>query len=176
MMRNMLLAILTIFVMWVGGFAYYFYTINSYKTNNTITNGIAVFAGGGRRIETAIALLKAGYAPILFITGITSQDQLRNLLKENEVREEQVIYAPNNIMSEEDYAKKTTDFIVANNLTSLRLVTSAYNMPIALKELTKAMPLNRQVYVIPHSVGSTSISGQYKILFKSYNQYLMSIF
>ncbi|MCC8369170.1 MAG: YdcF family protein [Rickettsia endosymbiont of Oxypoda opaca] len=173
-MRKTALAILTICFLWVSGFAYYIYLINSYKTNNTITNAIIVFAGGGRRAETAIALLKAGYAPILFITGISSQDQLRNLLKEQEIRDEQVIYAPNNIMSEEDYAKKATDFIVANNLTSVRLVTSAYNMPVALRELTAAIPQTRQVYVTPHP--TASIPGQYKILLKSYNQYLMSLF
>jgi uncharacterized SAM-binding protein YcdF (DUF218 family) len=174
-MRNVVIIILTIFALWGGGFAYYLYTINSYEPSNNTTSAIVVFVGGGRRVETAIALLKAGYAPILFITGVESTNQLQNLLKEQNVREQQVIYAHNKTMTEEDYAKKTADFVLTHNITSIRLVTSNYNMPVALKKINEALPSAQHTYVIPHPVFSAG-SKQYSLLFRSYNDYLMRFF
>lgn len=171
-MRKIILTILGIFSMWVLGFAWFIYSVNSYKLNNNITNAIIVFAGQGQRVETAIALLNAGYAPILFITGIESADQLKNLMKEQNVKEQQVIYAPNKFMTEEDYSKKAADFIMSYNLTSVRLVTSNYNMPIALKELNNAISTTYNVNIIPNPV--FVVSRQFKALFNSYNRYLLS--
>ena len=164
--------LLTIFALWVGGFGYYLYLINSYKLNSNTTNAIIVFAGGGHKIETGIALLKAGYAPILFITGIESTEQLKNLLNERNVIEQQVILAPNKIMSEEDNIKKAVDFIVTYNLTSIILVEHNYNMPFMLNKLEKAIPSSNNIYIVPYPVFSKQ---KYDVLLKSYHHYLMSI-
>lgn len=172
MIRKFLLTILAIFALWVGGLGYYLYLINSYKLNSNTTNAIIVFAGGGHKIETGIALLKAGYAPILFITGIESTEQLKNLLKERNVIEQQVILAPNKIMSEEDNIKKAVDFIVTYNLTSIILVEHNYNMPFMLNKLEKAIPSSNNIYIAPYPVFSKQ---KYDVLLKSYHRYLMSI-
>ncbi|AFC75502.1 hypothetical protein RPATATE_0138 [Rickettsia parkeri str. Tate's Hell] len=164
--------LLTIFALWVGGFGYYLYLINSYKLNSNTTNAIIVFAGGGHKIETGIAWLKAGYAPILFITGIESTEQLKILLKERNVIEQQVIFAPNKIMSEEDNIKKVVDFIVTYNLTSIILVEHNYNMPFMLNKLEKAIPSSNNIYIVPYPVFSKQ---KYDVLLKSYYRYLMSI-
>ncbi|MFV9890886.1 MAG: YdcF family protein [Rickettsia conorii subsp. raoultii] len=165
--------LLTIFALWVGGFGYYLYLINSYKLNSNTTNAIIVFAGGGHKIETGIAaLLKVGYAPILFITGIESTEQLKNLLKERNVIEQQVILAPNKIMSEEDNIKKAVDFIVTYNLTSIILVEHNYNMPFMLNKLEKAISSSNNIYIVPYPVFSKQ---KYDVLLKSYHHYLMSI-
>ncbi|AEK75318.1 hypothetical protein RHHCN13_06860 [Rickettsia conorii subsp. heilongjiangensis] len=164
--------LLTIFALWVGGFCYYLYLINSYKLNSNTTNAIIVFAGGGHKIETGIAWLKAGYAPILFITGIESTEQLKNLLKERNVIEQQVIFAPNKIMSEEDNIKKAVDFIVTYNLTSIILVEHNYNMPFMLNKLEKAISSYNNIYIVPSPVFSKQ---KYDVLLKSYHRYLMSI-
>ncbi|ACR47925.1 hypothetical protein RPR_07675 [Rickettsia peacockii str. Rustic] len=164
--------LLTIFALWVGGFGYYLYLINSYKLNSNTTNAIIVFAGGGHKIETGIAWLKAGYAPILFITGIESTEQLKILLKERNVIEQQVIFAPNKIISEEDNIKKVVDFIVTYNLTSIILVEHNYNMPFMLNKLEKAIPSSNNIYIVPYPVFSKQ---KYDVLLKSYHHYLMSI-
>ncbi|MFA1689037.1 YdcF family protein [Candidatus Rickettsia barbariae] len=163
--------LLTIFALWVGGFGY-LYLINSYKLNSNTTNAIIVFAGGEHKIETGIAWLKAGYAPILFITGIESTEQLKILLKERNVIEQQVIFAPNKIMSEEDNIKKVVDFIVTYHLTSIILVEHNYNMPFMLNKLEKAIPSSNNIYIVPYPVFSKQ---KYDVLLKSYHRYLMSI-
>ncbi|WP_347939169.1 YdcF family protein [Rickettsia oklahomensis] len=169
MIRNFLLTILVIFALWIGGFSYYIYLINSYKLNSNTTNAIIVFAGGVHKIETSISMLKAGYAPILFVIGIESAEQLKNLLKEHRVIEQQVILAPN---SKEDNIKKAGDFILTYNLTSIILVEHNYNMPFILNKLEKAIPSSNNVYIVPYPVFSKQ---KYDILFKSYHRYLMSI-
>jgi uncharacterized SAM-binding protein YcdF (DUF218 family) len=172
MIKKFLLTILAIFAFWIGSFGYYIYLINSYKLNSNTTSAIIVFAGGGHKIETGIALLKAGYAPILFITGIESAGQLKNLLKEHSVIEQQVVLAPNKIISEEDNVKKAVDFIVTYNLTSVILVEHNYNMPFVLNKLEKAIPSSSNIYIVPYPVFSKQ---KYDVLFKSYHRYLMSI-
>lgn len=173
MIRKFLLTILTIFAIWLSGLFYYLYLINSYELNKNTTNAIIVFAGGGHKIETGIALLKAGYAPILFITGIETSEQLKNLLKEYNILEQQVILAPNQIMSEEEYVKKAAEFILRHNLTSVRLVTYNYDMPSIINKLTTAVSYsNNNVYIIPYPIVSKQ---NYKGLFKRYNSYLLSL-
>ncbi len=173
MIRKIALTILTIFAIWASGFIYYIYLINSYKTSSNTANAIIVFAGGGHKIETGIALLKAGYAPILFITGIETADQLKNLLKENNVLEQQVILAPNQIMSEDNYIEKASDFILKYNLTSVRLVAYNYDMPSIVNNLSKATSYsNNNVYIVPYPVPSKQ---NYTILIKRYNNYLLSL-
>ncbi|ADE30455.1 YdcF family protein [Rickettsia prowazekii] len=172
MIRKFLLIILAIFTLWVGGFGYYLYLINSYKLNSNTTNAIIVFADGGHKIETCMALLKAGYAPILFITGIESTERFKNLLMKHNVIEQQVILAPNKIMSEEDNIKEAINFIVTYNLTLITLVEHNYNIPFMLNKLQKAIPSSNNVYIVPYPVFSKP---KYDVLLKSYHRYLMSI-
>lgn len=174
MIRKIALTILTIIAIWASGFVYYLYLINSYKPSSNTANAIIVFAGGGHKIETGIALLKAGYAPILFITGIETSDQLKNLLKENNVLEQQVILAPNQIMSEEDYIKKASDFILKYNITSVRLVAYNYDIPSIVNNLTTAISSsNNNIYIAPYPV--IAKQQNYMTLIKHYNNYLLSL-
>jgi len=46
-------------------------------------------------------------------------------------------------------AKETADWVAANNIKSIRLVTSSYHMPRALVEFRKHLP---GVTIIPHPV------------------------
>ncbi|XVN41116.1 MAG: YdcF family protein [Rickettsia endosymbiont of Argas persicus] len=172
MMKKIFLTIFIIFAIWLSGFIYYLYLINSYKPSSNSANAIVVFAGGGHKIETGIALLKAGYAPILFITGIETSEQLKNLLKENNILEQQVIIAPNQIMSEEDYIKKVTDFILKYNLTSVLVVAYNYDMPSIVNNITKNVSYSNNLYIVPYPV---PVKQNYKMLIKHYNKYLLSL-
>ncbi|QWB87425.1 hypothetical protein JRD95_01500 [Rickettsia parkeri] len=94
------------------------------------------------------------------------------MLKERNVIEQQVIFAPNKIMSEEDNIKKVVDFIVTYNLTSIILVEHNYNIPFMLNKLEKAIPSSNNIYIVPYPVFSKQ---KYDVLLKSYHRYLMSI-
>lgn len=170
MIQKILLTVFIIFIGWVSGFCYYLYLINSYKINSNATDAIIVTANGDYKVEAGIALLKAGYAPILFISSVENSEQLQNLLKEHNVMEQQVIIATNNA----DYTKKIKDFILISDLNSVRLVEYNYNMPFIINKLNSEMSFSsRNVYIIPHPVTPKQ---DYKILLKSYNNYVISLF
>lgn len=156
---------------WFSGFLYYIYYTKSYIINNsTITQAIVVLTGGRLRIETGIGLLKAGYAPILFISGIESPTQLKNFLKERGIKQDQVIYGLN-AATTKDNAIEVAEFVANNEIESIRLVTSSYHMPRALEETKKFLSHGYNISIIPHPVFSQKQS--YTLLFKEYNKYLI---
>lgn len=172
-MRRIILAIIIIFLSWGGGFAYYLYLFQSYPVNtSTITNAIVTLGRDTRKIEYGIALVKAGYAPVLFIAGVDPQTSLKNILSKREVIPSQVIYGVRNRMYYSD-AEELADFIMTHNIQSIRLVTDDYEMPSAIEELTQLIPSTYSLNIVPHSIISKDI--QYKILFKSYNLYLKNM-
>jgi uncharacterized SAM-binding protein YcdF (DUF218 family) len=172
MIRSIILSIATILLLWGGGYLYYAHYTTLYSIDkSTITNAIAVFTGGRQRINTGIGLLKAGYAPILFISGVESKNQLKNFLLENSIKQDQVIYG--NATTTEENAKEIAEFISNHDISSIRLVTSSYHMPRALLEVERFIPLNSRVTIIPHPVFSEYQN--YSVLFKEYNKYLVIV-
>lgn len=169
-MKRFFLSIFIIFLLWGTGFAYYVYTVESYKINNSTTTDAIVALNGRQRIEIGISLLKANYAPILFITGIKSKDQLKNLLAEHNVKTSQVIYADNNYLGKDDI-QEITNFIINNNIRSIRLVNSSYDMPTAINSITKIIP---SIIIVPHPI--VIEHNKYKVLFNEYNKYLIENF
>jgi len=173
MIRSIALVILTTLLLWGGGYLYYIYYTKSYLIDkSTITNAIVVLTGGRQRINTGINLLKAGYAPILFISGVASPNQLRNFLSENHIKQDQVIYGLDASTTKEN-AVEVSEFVSNHGLSSLRLVTSSYHMPRALLEIQKLIPSNSGILVVPHPVFPEYEN--YPLLFKEYNKYLIVI-
>lgn len=168
-MRYVILFISLSFLTWcVGGF-YYIYQTESYEiTNRSQTDAIVVYTGGNQRINTGINLLKAGYAPIIFISGVSSPAQLKNFLKEKGIDQDQVVYGLS-ANTTRGNAAEIAEFISAHGLKSIRLVTSSYHMPRALEETKKLV--QHGTIIIPHPV--ISENRNYKVLFKEYNKYLL---
>ena len=168
-MRNIILSFFLIIALWLGGLVYFRYYTNSYRIDtSTITDLVVVITGGRQRIETGVKLLKAGYAPILFIASATP-NQLKNYLVENNVRPEQLVYGAN-VVSTKDKAREIIEFVNNNSIRSIRLVTSAYHMPRALNEVRKIA--HPGLVIIPHPVMADYQS--YSILFTEYNKYLVA--
>ena len=172
MIRSTMLSIATILLLWSGGYLYYIQYTKSYLIDkSTITNAIVVLTGGRQRINTGIALLKAGYAPILYISGVESKNQLKNFLSENHIQQDQVMYG--NAATTEGNAIEIADFISNHGISSIRLVTSSYHMPRALLEVQRFIPMNSRVNIVPHPVFSEYQN--YSVLFKEYNKYLIIV-
>lgn len=169
MKRFILLPVLILFLLWLSGFFYFVYSARSYAIDTrTTTDAIVVLTGGNQRINTGVNLLKAGFAPILFISGVESPNQLRNFLVEKKVNLDQVLYGLN-AATTQDNAKEVADFISAHSIDSIRLVTSYYHMPRALVAIQKVVPAS--TIIIPHVVVSDIVN--YVILFKEYHKYMV---
>jgi uncharacterized SAM-binding protein YcdF (DUF218 family) len=169
-MRRLTLISFFVFCVWFSGFIYYIYYSESYRIDTvTTTDAIVVFTGGKQRINTGIKLLKAGYAPILFISGVASPKQLQNFLVESGVNVSQVIYGLE-ANTTKDNVLEIVEFISKNNIRSIRLVTSSYHMLRALEETLRLIPSS--VIIIPHPVFSET--RKYAVLFKEYHKYIAS--
>ena len=172
-MRVIILSIIALLLSWSGGFAYYTYWVQSYKINtSTITDSVVVFDTDPQKIEYGTALLKAGYAPILFIPSINSTTTLQSVISEQKVIPSQVIHGINN-RTYNNEAEEISDFIITNGIKSIRLVTNDYEMPRVIETLTKLIPSSYNFHIVPHVIKSKDM--QYKMLFKSYNAYLNSM-
>lgn len=169
-MKRFLLSISIMFLLWGTGFAYYIYTVDSYKINNSTITDAIITLNGRQRIEIGISLLKANYAPILFIAGIESKDQLKNFLSEYNVKTSQVIYADNSYLGK-DNIQEITNFIINNDIRSIRLVNSSYDIPGVINNITKIVP---NISIVPHPI--IIEHNKYKILFHEYNKYLKTSF
>jgi uncharacterized SAM-binding protein YcdF (DUF218 family) len=172
MIRPTILSIAAMLLLWCAGYLYYMHYTTLYLIDrSTVTNAIAVLTGGRQRISTGVGLLKAGYAPILFISGVESKNHLKNFLAESNIKQDQVIYG--NASTTEENAKEIAEFISNHNISSIRLVTSSYHMPRALLEVKKFIPITSRVAIVPHPVPSEYKN--YLVLFKEYNKYLVII-
>ena len=172
-MRVIILSIIALLLPWSGGFAYYIYWVESYKMNtSTITDSVVVFDTAPQKVEYGTALLKAGYAPILFLPSANSTITLDNIISQYKVIPGQVIYGINN-RTYNNETEEISDFIITNRIKSIRLVTNDYAMPRVIEALTKLIPSSYNFQIVPHVIKSKDM--QYKMLFKSYNTYLSSM-
>lgn len=172
-MRFIILSITALLLSWSGGFAYYIYLVQSYKINTSaITDSVVAFGSDSQKIKYGVALLKAGYAHILFIPSVGSTTTLQSVLSEHKVIPSQVIYGMNN-HTYNNKAQEVSDFIITHDIESIRLVTNDYEMPGAIEALTQLIPHNYNFHIIPHIIKSKDM--QYEILFKSYNMYLKNM-
>jgi uncharacterized SAM-binding protein YcdF (DUF218 family) len=158
-----------ILFIWLLGLIGFIIYVSSFNTNDrSLTDSIVVFTGGKDRIKTGANLLKAGYAPILFISGVSSPGSLQNIIAEYGINKDQVIYGLEAANTKQN-AIEIADFVVKYNIASTRLVTSAYHLPRALIETKSLLPDN--VVTVPHPV----YNGRWNVflLFKEYNKCLV---
>ena len=80
-MRFLLRFIALAALAWIVGFAWFALTVPDAAPADTVsTDAIVVLTGGGNRVEAGIALLQAGRARKLFISGVHPNTDLADLL------------------------------------------------------------------------------------------------
>jgi uncharacterized SAM-binding protein YcdF (DUF218 family) len=122
----------------------------------TITDAIVVLTGGGDRISTGIALLEAGKAQRLFVSGVNNRVDIAALLKVG--RTAGAPPSPD-LASRIDLghtagdtfgnAEETADWMQEHRYKTMRLVTADYHMRRALIEFRMAAP---DIEILPNPV------------------------
>lgn len=138
---------------WIIGFVTFTTTIpDDAPGNQQQTDAIVVLTGGSLRLETGMALLEAGVADKLFVSGVHRGVDVEELLRIQAQAPDRLRccivlghMAENTIGN----AEETAEWIAAEGVQSIRLVTAGYHMPRSLLELRAAMPSTE---IIPHPV------------------------
>jgi uncharacterized SAM-binding protein YcdF (DUF218 family) len=140
-------------VLWLGGLVWFARSIPSEVIDaETKTDAIVVLTGGSLRVQSGLALLAAGRAQKLFISGVYHSTDVAALLHVSRQSPEHVAccivlgHTADNTLGN---ALETAQWMRSEGFHSLRLVTASYHMPRALLEFSRAMPDMR---IIPNPV------------------------
>jgi len=145
------------------------------------TDAIVVLTGGSGRLDEGLTLLENGAASKLFISGVYKGVDMKNLLEAYR-QNPQDLNCCVDIGHAEDTinnATETRDWVMKNNIHSVRLVTSGYHMPRSVLEFEYALP---DVTLIQHPVFPPHVKqeqwwawpGTTGLIVGEYNKYLLA--
>lgn len=117
------------------------------------TDGIVVLTGGAERVRTGLALLAAGKAERLLVSGAHPDARLAELAQaagQPVAPLHSRVALGRAARSTRGNAAETAAWARAEGLRSIRVVTAGYHMPRATLELRRALPA--EVALVPHPV------------------------
>lgn len=125
--------------------------------DSVTTDAIVVLTGGSLRVAYGFELLAKGKARKLFITGVSREVSVDELMAKNNAPEtlrddaqnEDVIALDFNAESTRSNAYEAAKWMEEKQLRSLRLVTANYHLPRSLIEFRRAMP---NIIIVPDPV------------------------
>lgn len=136
------------------------------------TDAIVVLTGGPGRVEAGLKLLRDGAAPKLFISGVNKDVKVHEILKGQDTGGAVTLgYEAEDTKGNAD---ETAPWVRANNIQSVRLVTSSYHIPRSLLELGGRMP---GVAILAHPVKTgdeydITATSYWALTFEEYNKTL----
>ncbi|UCH72988.1 MAG: YdcF family protein [Rhodospirillales bacterium] len=146
------------------------------------TDAIVVLTGGTMRLETGFALLAAGMAETLLVSGVDKSVPIEEVLRLTGMTEEDVACCVTLGYMAEDTgsnASESAAWVRSNGIRSVRLVTAGYHMPRSLLEFRAALP---DVEIVPHPVFPAHVMidewwrrpGTASLLIGEYNKFLLA--
>lgn len=121
------------------------------------TDAIVVLTGGRGRVEKGLALLAAGEADKLFISGVDRTVDMRTLVDSGAIPPDLsacCVALGHAARNTRENAHETARWMAKEGLSSLRLVTADFHMPRSLVEFEAAMPEAR---IVPAPVYSEKV-------------------
>jgi uncharacterized SAM-binding protein YcdF (DUF218 family) len=170
-------------VIWLGGLGWFVASSLAIRRDPPIsTDAIVVLTGGKQRLETGVALLAAGKAKKLFISGVNPQvdrDALLRALGPAARQETCCIVLGHRAENTFENAYETAGWMRAEGYASLRLVTSWYHMRRSLLEFARVMP---QATIVAHPVFASHVDpeswwgrhGAVALVLAEYDKYLLA--
>lgn len=156
-------------IVWLLGLAWFVVSLPR-PAADTTTDAIVVLTGGKGRIERGIALLKAGKAKRMLVSGVDPSVRPRELAAVQNVPPalfECCIDLGKQAVDTRSNAEETARWISQRDFRTVRLVTTDWHMPRARFELKRA--LAGRAEIVPDAVNSAP---SLAVLFREYNKLL----
>lgn len=154
---------------WALGFALFASTLPR-PSDDRVTDGIVVLTGGPGRVQRGVALLQAGKARRMLVSGVDRTVRPVELAAINGF--------PHRLLSRIDLGADSVDtrtnadeaaaWVGSYRFRTIRLVTTDWHMRRARLELSQRMPAG--VILIPDAIRSTP---NLMTLLREYNKYLL---
>ncbi len=136
------------FLLWVGGFALFILQVPGPAADDVRTDGVAVLTGGPGRVARGVAVLRAGLARRLLVSGVDRAVKPGELVGAASI--------PRGLFaccvdlgfeadSTRSNAREVADWVEKHGFKSVRLVTAGYHMPRARAELEARLPPDVEV-------------------------------
>jgi uncharacterized SAM-binding protein YcdF (DUF218 family) len=128
---------------WAAGFAWFVHRTGRPGHMPPPADGIVALTGGADRVQAAVHLLNLGLGKKLLISGVAHGTELSDLARKNGFDAGSLadrITLGHVATTTHGNAAETRDWVVANHIRSLIVVTAGYHMPRALTELARALP------------------------------------
>jgi uncharacterized SAM-binding protein YcdF (DUF218 family) len=156
-------------ILWALGFALFTSTLPP-PADDRVTDGIVVLTGGPGRVQRGVALLQAGRAKRMLVSGVDRQVRPVELAAINRF--------PHALLTRIDLGADSVDtrtnadeaaaWVSSYRFHTIRLVTTDWHMRRARLELARQMPTG--VILLPDAIRSTP---NLAALLREYNKYLL---
>ena len=150
---GVLLAVLGLAGTWLVGLVIFAASLpRTVSEPDLFTDGIVVLTGGAARIDAGLALLQAGKAKRMFISGVhpgTSKGSLKAVAKRGGELIDCCVDLGFAAADTQGHGLETAAWVRDHDYHSLRVVTANYHMPRSLVELQRRLP---GVELVPHPV------------------------
>jgi uncharacterized SAM-binding protein YcdF (DUF218 family) len=137
---------------WSGGFLWFSLTLPDPAPIGVRTDAVVVLTGGKGRLKRGLAVIEAGSAKRMLVSGvdrITTRKQLAAAAGVRKARLDTTDLGYEAVDTRSN-AEETMRWVAKHNFTSIRLVTSAGHMRRARLELSRVLP--RSIAVLPDAV------------------------
>jgi len=162
----------TLVLSWVLGFLWFTVALPQPAQQMT-TDAVIVPTGGAGRIDQGLAVLDRGLAARMLVTGVDPEVKPPEFAAEFEVDPAQMdccITLGFAAVDTRSNATETAEWVAANNVKSLRLVTTDWHMRRAANELHQTLPGDVTVVrdAVPSEPGFASLFLEYHKLLASW--------
>ncbi len=176
-MGRILLSFLVILVaVWTGGLVIFSAFIpDKVVDTDSATDAIVVLTGGDNRVATGIELLKEGNAKRLFVSGVHEDVLLNELVMAARQQNPDLsccIELGYQAHNTHQNAREVVTWVKANNINSIRLVTSNYHLPRSLLEIRHQYP---NLAIVPHpAFGDKDSVKHLRLMVLEYTKFLIT--
>lgn len=141
--------------LWVAGLLWFAGKLPDPESGDRrTTDAIVVLTGGSGRLQQGLELLARKRARKLFVSGVYRGVDVKELLQISQQSPEDLaccVALGYEAVNTAENALETAAWMRQENLSSLRLVTSAYHMPRSLLEFRQVMP---DIEIVPNPVSA----------------------